>query len=239
MSHTHGPNCNHDAPPQTVAVSDANKAPPLLRSTAEYLMDAKKSGLKARQGVFNGKRVEYFKGRGPPLTEREQAHAVMNDLGRHGFILHVDRGDSISGKGSPKVLQPNAVQEIKEDSYYMWIWEGSQLKLYVGAACLVATILAAVLFPLWPDSLRMGVWYLSVGVLGLLGVFFGIAAVRLVLYVVSIIILPRGFWLFPNLFADCGVIESFAPFWGWDEPKQVKKSVEAEVPQTTTDTKTD
>ncbi|KAI7866876.1 translocation protein Sec62-domain-containing protein [Spinellus fusiger] len=212
MSHVHGPNCNHDAP-VTIELKDANAAPLLLKSTAEYLQDVKKSGLKARQGVFNGKRVDYFK-------EREQAHAVLNDLGRHGFILHVDRGDSIGGKGTPRMLQPNTVQEVKEDSYYMWVWEGSQFKLYVGAACLVATILAAVLFPLWPYTLRVGVWYLSIAVLGLLGVFFGIAAVRLVLYVISLVVLPRGFWLFPNLFADCGVLESFVPVWDWDAKKE-------------------
>lgn len=34
-----------------------------MKSTAEYLMDGKKSGLKLRQGVFNGKRVDYFKGK--------------------------------------------------------------------------------------------------------------------------------------------------------------------------------
>ncbi|KAG0164862.1 Translocation protein S62 [Apophysomyces sp. BC1034] len=241
--HVHGPGCNHGSggQPQTIHISDANKAPAFVKSTAEYLRDAKKSGMKGRQGVFNGKRVDYFKGKNAvnallkdsyakllpsdrqAFTKREEAYDVLNDLGRHGFILRVERGESIGGKGSPRVLQPVPAQEVKEDAYYMWVWEGSQLKLYVGAAALVATILAAVLFPLWPRSLQLGVWYLSVGVLGLLGVFFGIAIIRLILYIISIVVLPRGFWLFPNLFEDCGVVESFIPFWGWDEPKTKKQ----------------
>lgn len=66
MSHQHGPNCNHGPSgggQQTIQVNDANKAPTLFKNTANYLKDEKKSGLKARQGVFNGKRFEYFKGK--------------------------------------------------------------------------------------------------------------------------------------------------------------------------------
>lgn len=70
MSHQHGPGCNHGPSQgggaggqQTIQVNDANKAPAIYKSTASYLKDAKKSGLKPRQGVFNGKRFEYFKGK--------------------------------------------------------------------------------------------------------------------------------------------------------------------------------
>lgn len=260
---------------QTIQIADWKKAPPFMKSTAEYLMDGKKSGLKLRQGVFNGKRVDYFKGKGAAtsgrigkrgwwgrlgksavsallkegyakmlskskqdaLSNREDAIKVMNDLGKHGFILRVNRGDALGGKGSPRVLQPNSAQEMQEDGYYMWIYEGSQIKLYAGAAMLVAVVLAAVLFPLWPETLRLGVWYLSVGVLGLLGVFFGIAIIRLILYIISIIVLPRGIWIFPNLFEDVGVVESFIPLWGWDEPKSKKPAV-ATTEQPAADTTT-
>lgn len=173
------------------------------------------------------------------LSNREDAIKVMNELGKNGFILRVNRGDALGGKGSPRVLQPNSAQEMQEDGYYMWIYEGSQIKLYAGAAMLVAVVLAAVLFPLWPETLRLGVWYLSVGVLGLLGVFFGIAIVRLILYIISIIVLPRGIWIFPNLFEDVGIIESFIPLWGWDEPKSKKPAaVTSNTEQSVTDTTT-
>jgi len=239
MSHQHGPDCKHDAAPQqTIQVNDANKAPPLVKKIASYLKTEKQSGLKQRQGVFNGRRVEYFKGKravdailkdsfgkatGQDVPQtREQAIITLNDLGRHGFILRIDRGESIGGKGSPRIVQPNAVQTLQEDGYYMWIWEGSQVRLYMGAAILVATILAAVLFPLWPSFLRLGVWYLSMGVLCLVGLLFVIAIVRLILYIVTYPILPRGFWLFPNLFEDCGILESFVPLYGFDEVKEKK-----------------
>ncbi|KAI8141579.1 translocation protein Sec62-domain-containing protein [Fennellomyces sp. T-0311] len=219
MSHSHGPG------QATIRIADAKTAPPFYKTVAEYLRDTKKSGVKLRQGVFNGKRVEYFK---EAVATRDDAVKIMNDLGMHGFILRVNRGDPIAGKGSPRGLQPNPQQELKEDGYYMWVWEGSQVKLYLGALLLVIGVLAAVLFPLWPETLRLGVWYLSVGVLGLLGVFFGIAIVRLILYIITIIVLPRGIWIFPNLFEDVGVIESFIPFWAWDEPKKKSKPAAAE-----------
>ncbi|KAL9541831.1 hypothetical protein PS6_010114 [Mucor atramentarius] len=222
MSHQHGPGCNHGPSgghQQTIQVNDANKAPAIYKNTANYLKDEKKSGLKARQGVTKGDKTP---------TNREEAFNVLNDLGKFGFILRVDRGESIGGKGSPRILQPNPVQEVKEDGYYMWIWEGSQVKLYMGAAALVAVVLAGVLFPLWPNFLRLGVWYLSIAVLCLVGVFFGIAIVRLILYVITYPVLPRGFWIFPNLFEDVGIVESFIPLYGFDPVKE-KKSKKASV----------
>ncbi|ORX61765.1 translocation protein [Hesseltinella vesiculosa] len=242
--HVHGPNCNHgqqqQRPAGTVQVNDAQQAPPLFKSIASYLRDEKQSAMRTKQGVINGKRIEYFKGKSAVNAllkenfakvlpkdqqvpkERSDAIVVLNELGKLGFILCVSRGDYIGEKHSPRQLAVAPTQEMNENNYYVWLWEGPKWGVYLRAGLLIAGILTAVLFPLWPSFLRLGVWYLSMGVLGLLGVFFGIAIVRLILYVLSLIVLPRGFWLFPNLFADCGVIESFIPFYGWDEPKAKK-----------------
>ncbi|KAI8328395.1 translocation protein Sec62-domain-containing protein [Choanephora cucurbitarum] len=262
MSHQHGPGCNHGPHEgqRTIQVNDANKAEEIYKLTANYLKNEKQSGLKPRDGVFNGKRFDYFKGKkgidalmnenyakytkhpNPPKT-REEAFLLFNDMGKYGFILRVDRGSSINGKGSPRVLQPNPVQEVDEDGYYMWIWEGSQVKNYLGAIGLVSLIFVAVLFPLWPNFLRLGVWYLSMAVLCLIGLFFAIALVRLVLYIVTYPVLPRGFWLFPNLFEDCGIIESFIPLYGFDpvkdEKSKKKKSSKSTTSTTVTEEKTD
>jgi len=212
---------------------------------AKYLRDTKKSGMKLRQGQFNGKRVDYFKGKSAinallrpayaastpksrrSITTREEACQMISDLGVTGFFLHVERGES-PGKGTPRPLQFSQHQTVNEDWYYMWVWEGSQWLLYLGAAGMVAAILAAVMFPLWPSILRLGVWYLSVGVLILLGVFMGIAVVRLIFYGITMIVAPPGIWIFPNLFEDVSVVESFIPFWEWDKPKVKKvKSTQA------------
>lgn len=87
------------------------------------------------------------------------------------------------------------------------------------AVGVVLAIFAVVLFPLWPIVLRQGVWYLSVGMMGLLGAFFAMAIFRLILFCVTVFAVPPGLWLFPNLFEDVGFFDSFKPVWGWQEVK--------------------
>ncbi|KAG9105922.1 Translocation protein S62 [Ceratobasidium sp. 392] len=70
--------------------------------------------------------------------------------------------------------------------------------------------------------MRLGVWYLSIGVLGLIGLFFVIAILRLIFYVITVVTASPGIWIFPQLFADVGFVDSFIPLWEWDLPKKKK-----------------
>lgn len=108
-------------------------------------------------------------------------------------------------------------QDCKEELYYAWFWEGSQIKTKLYAAGALAMVFAVVMFPLWPMKMRLGVWYLSMGMLGLLGLFFAMAIFRLILFGVTWIAVPPGLWLYPNLFEDVGFFDSFRPLWGWQE----------------------
>lgn len=101
--------------------------------------------------------------------------------------------------------------------HYVWLYEGPQWKQKAMAAAVVVGIFAVVLFPLWPIMLRQAVWYLSVGMMGLLGLFFAMSIFRLILFCVTVFVVPPGLWLFPNLFEDVGFIDSFKPLWGWQE----------------------
>merc|ERR1711939_54821 len=80
--------------------------------------------------------------------------------------------------------------------------------------------MTVVMFPLWPLVMRQGVWYVSMGCLGLLGLFFVMAIIRLILFAVTMFTHPPGLWLYPNLFEDVGFFDSFRPFWGWHETKE-------------------
>lgn len=73
------------------------------------------------------------------------------------------------------------------------------------------------MFPLWPMKMRLGVWYLSMGMLGLIGLFFVMAIFRLILFAITMFAVPPGLWLYPNLFEDVGFFDSFRPVWGWQE----------------------
>lgn len=122
------------------------------------------------------------------------------------YFLRVDRGESTGGSKSPKAIQINPQQLFSPEEYYVWLYEGSQVTTYIGGAVMVAIIFAGVLFPLWPSSMRLGVWYLSIGVLGLIGLFFVIAILRLIFYIITIVVASPGIWIFPQLFADVGFV---------------------------------
>jgi protein translocation Sec62 family protein len=108
-------------------------------------------------------------------------------------------------------------QEAGDDMYYVWLWEGSQVMRKVYAALALAAIFALVCYPLWPMKLRQGGYYLSWGFLCFMGLFFAMAIFRVILFCVTYFVLPPGFWLFPNLWEDVSVVDSFKPVWAWHE----------------------
>ncbi len=118
-------------------------------------------------------------------------------------------------------------QDFDPMMHYVWLYEGSQWKTKIWAGLALIAVFAVVLFPLWPLFMRQGVWYLSVGAMGLLVAFFGLAIVRLILFCITFFAVPPGLWIFPNLFEDVGVIDSFKPSYGWQENKKKKKTSKA------------
>ncbi|KAG8926607.1 Translocation protein S62 [Tulasnella sp. 419] len=231
---------------QTATVEEQQlRAPKETKAVIDFLRGSK-SGLKNRTGVLNGGRREYFKGKSaikalltpayaklknvPEVTTEEEAKQVLHNIIQYGFYLRVDRGSpSGSSSSSPKHIQINPMQQFEPDSYYAWFYEGSQWTTYLGGVGLVVVMLAAVMFPLWPTSLRIGVWYLSMAGFGFIGLFIVIAIVRLIFYIITVVAASPGIWIFPKLFADVGFVESFIPVWDWDIPppkKQKKKRSE-------------
>nr|GAT52945.1 translocation protein [Mycena chlorophos] len=215
------------------------KATPEIRKVAVFLRSGK-AGIKVRVGALNGKRFDYFKGKSaikallspayaklkgvPKITNEAEAIATLALVNSFAFFLRVQRGASSgSSSSSPKVLQVIPEQKFVGDEYYVWFFEGSQWTTYAGAILMVGVMLAGVMFPLWPPIMRQGVYYLSMGMLGLIGLFFAIAVVRLIFYIITVIVASPGIWIFPKLFADVGFVESFIPLYEWDLPKKKSK----------------
>ena len=149
----------------------------------------------------------------PKVTTEQEASNVLLSLIPFTFILRIERGQASGGSSSStRHVQISQTQLIKPEDYYGWFYEGSQWTTYIGGIAMVAIMLAAVMFPLWPSTLRLGVWYLSIGVLGLIGLFFAIAIVRLIFYIITVIVTPPGIWVFPKLFADVGVVSLATPY---------------------------
>jgi len=225
----------------TTLIMDRQKtAPPEVRNVVNFLRN--KAQMKTRTGILGGQRVEYFKGNAaikavlspeyaklknvPPVSNEEEADRMLHSFLPYAFFLRVDRGEAPpAGKDgpAPRPLQVVQMQMFEKDMHYVWLYEGMQLYQKLAGLGLVVALLSLVMFPLWPYFLRRGVYYLSLGVLALFGLLMVIAVIRLILWLITIIVLPPGIWIFPNLFADVGVIESFIPLWAWDVPPEKKK----------------
>ena len=135
-------------------------------------------------------------------TETEAINYLQQTL-PYAFYLRVDRQQA---QGSSKQLNFSQQQMFTPEGHFAWFYEGSQWTTYIGGVAMVAIMLAGVMFPLWPSSLRLGVWYLSILVLVLIAVFFAIAIVRLIFYIITVLVTPPGIWIFPQLFADVGFV---------------------------------
>jgi translocation protein SEC62 len=123
------------------------------------------------------------------------------------FFLRVDRPTpSNTQPGHPKTLLLSPAQSLEPDAYYAWFYDGSPLTTILGGAAMIAIMLAGVMFPLWPVKLRVGVWYLSILALGLLGALIVLAVVRLIFWCITVVVSPKAIWMFPNLFEDVGFV---------------------------------
>lgn len=144
------------------------------------------------------------------------------------LALRVTKSDPHEGHDHPTRKDPKRVkglwtvkvereQDFEPMMHYVWFYEGPQWKRKVMAGGALILLITLVMFPLWPMVLRQGVWYLSVGMMGLIGLFFAMSIFRLILFCATVFTVPPGLWLYPNLFEDVGFFDSFRPVWGWQE----------------------
>ncbi|QLG74945.1 hypothetical protein HG535_0H02720 [Zygotorulaspora mrakii] len=121
-------------------------------------------------------------------------------------------------KEHPSLILSNKA-ELLADEYYVWTYNPKTFMDYLIVTGVISAILALVCYPLWPPFMRRGSYYVSLGALAFLGLFFVMAIIRLIVYVISLAFVRSegGFWLFPNLFEDCGVLESFKPLYGYGD----------------------
>lgn len=174
----------------------------------------------------------------PPVTNEAEAHNAFRILPMNLLALRVSKvdhknhdcsshgpGEHSHGKKRIKGLWDVKIEQeqiVREDLHYVWFYEGPQWKRTLTGIGVLAVLLAIVMFPLWPPIMRLGVWYLSMGVLGLIGLFILMSIFRLILFVVTMFVVPPGIWLYPNLFEDVGFFDSFRPVWAWEKVSNIR-----------------
>lgn len=204
---------------------------PELPQSSELNRKSVKRALRALQSPAYAAAASKKNSLLPPITPEQPVQEIFKLLPLSLLALRVskadpheghDHGPSTSKKAQKRVkglwnvkIEPQ--QDIEEDLHYIWLYEGPQWKQKLYAAGALAAIMAVVMFPLWPIKLRLGVWYLSMGVLGLIGLFTLMSIFRLILFCITYFAVPPGLWLYPNLFEDVGFFDSFKPLWGWQE----------------------
>lgn len=158
----------------------------------------------------------------PEINDRASLENTFKLLPLSMLALRVSKIDTDSSKKAKRVkgqwtVRIEQQQEAKDEMYYAWLWEGSQIKRQLYAALALLVIFIIVLYPLWPLKLRQGVYYLSWGLLGLLGLFFLMAIFRVILFCITYFAVSPGLWLYPNLWEDVSFMDSFRPVWAWHE----------------------
>ncbi|OIR56992.1 MAG: preprotein translocase subunit Sec62 [Amphiamblys sp. WSBS2006] len=197
-----------------------NELPPHEKDVLCFLRN--KARFLLTEEIITGKRLEVFHGNDaldaiPDAllskhslpADKNQKREILQALTEAGFFIRVE-------KGKKKSFKPASSRKFTGDAHYAWIYEGSRFYEHLFSFLILFAVLLFVMIPLWPARLRKLVWY----VFPTLGVFaaaiFAIAVVRILVFSATMLLLPPGVWLFPNLFADCGVVESFLPLWEWD-----------------------
>merc|ERR1712018_326133 len=86
------------------------------------------------------------------------------------------------------------------EAIFMWDFEATHPYTWLGGTLIIVIGFLGVLYPLWPQQLRGGVYYLSWGGLGFVGFVIVLAILRTILF--CLIWLFTGgkhhLWIFPN-----------------------------------------
>lgn len=92
----------------------------------------------------------------------------------------------------------NSSRFIGKGEYYVWLTEASKTWARLGLASVIVLTLAAVMHPVWPLWMKLGVWWISVIILALgLGFMILRSSAALILWLVGV-----EFWILPNIFLD-------------------------------------
>ncbi|KAK1748541.1 translocation protein SEC62 [Skeletonema marinoi] len=195
-----------------------NKLCNFLRST---------DGPAVREAIMMDKRVYYIKGEKlvnfmvepkkgtkwpkelPRFSSRPEAITVCKELCN---IQYIHRSEKVA-KGELEVAR---VRDFDESAYFTWIYEGDMTNKNLMTTALIIGFLCCTCFPIWPNFLKVFVWYMSVSLL--IFIFF-LVTLRAVVFL-FVWIIGYEMWFLPNLFDESlGFCESFVPVISCEKTK--------------------
>ncbi|KAF5292719.1 hypothetical protein FQR65_LT11187 [Abscondita terminalis] len=101
---------------------------------------------------------------------------------------------------------------------YVWIYDPIPFHYWIIGTLLVLGAIGVCLFPLWPPTVRMGVYYLSVAAAGFLVFIILLAILRLIIFCLIWVATfgKHHLWILPNLTEDVGFFASFWPLYTYE-----------------------
>lgn len=156
--------------------------------------------VEPKKGTKWPKKLQRFK-------DRHEAITVCKELCRLQFMHRSEK----AGKGE---LVVSRLRDFDESGYYTWMYEGNQSFRNMMTTLLIIGFLCCTCFPIWPNFLKVFVWYLSVTFVLLI---FFIITVRGFAFLM-IWIIGYECWIFPNLFDESlNFIDSWKPLYSFEK----------------------
>ncbi|XP_018397885.1 PREDICTED: translocation protein SEC62 [Cyphomyrmex costatus] len=123
-------------------------------------------------------------------------------------------------KKKPKVRLEMHIEQCFVDcnDAYVWMYEPIPVYYWFFGTLVVLGAIGVCLFPLWPLTIRHGVYYISVAAAGFLVFILALVIIRMIVFcLLWVPTLGRcHLWLLPNLTADVGFFASFWPLYQYE-----------------------
>lgn len=231
----------------------AKKIKRLMNEVSKYLQNE----TATIEGKTKEKSIKYFSGGALVDTLMSSSWADANDdlhletrfdaiefctglLSNEFFIAlklkskkRVTDGES-KPKKSKKPLKFDVIIDAGEfldspEQFYMWKYSPMGIWAYIIGGGLLLGVIAMALVPVWPGEAQIAFQYITNGSGVIVGVFFALLIVRLILFVL-VWAFSKGiyhFWLLPNINEDkLGIIETFKPLYSLDNYYEEKERKE-------------
>ena len=129
-------------------------------------------------------------------------------------MTYTDPNDPAAKKPRITELIPQEHSRPDATGFYVFQVEESKTKTQLWLFAVVGLMFFFLLFRVWPDWLKQGVWYLSWYTL----CFLVITAVVRAIVWFAIFHIGLDFWIFPNYFIDSdNILDSFWPLLSLDK----------------------
>ncbi|KAL4705928.1 hypothetical protein ACJJTC_017510 [Scirpophaga incertulas] len=131
-----------------------------------------------------------------------------------------DSKDKEKEKKKRKIRLEMHIEQVFLDTAdaYVWIYDPMPWYYWVCGTLVVIGTIAVCMFPLWPATVRKGVYYLSIAAAAFLVLIIALAVLRLVVFcaVWTLTLARHHLWLLPNLTEDVGFLASFWPLYQYE-----------------------